>query len=246
MNAANLLLPIIAGLIGAGLGIYLRGKITRDVKILLAFSGAYLLGLTLLHLLPEIYAHDSTRASYFILTGFLLQLLLDYFSKGIEHGHLHLSDQKLGTFPLGIFLSLCLHSFIEGMPLAGFGHDHSHAGHSHETSSPYAFLLGIAVHKIPEALALAALLYHHFQKKSKVFAYIAIYTLCTPVGLVVGEWLTQGSVEAEQVYADLLAVAVGIFLHVSTTIIFEADEHHRINYKKILAILAGLGLVFLM
>jgi len=38
---------------------------------------------------------------------------------------------------------------------------------------------------------------------------------------------------------------IGIFLHVSTTILFEAEENHRYNLQKFLTILVGLGVALL-
>ena len=37
----------------------------------------------------------------------------------------------------------------------------------------------------------------------------------------------------------VLAVVVGMFLHISTTIIFETSENHRINFLKLICILFG-------
>ena len=39
-----------------------------------------------------------------------------------------------------------------------------------------------------------------------------------------------------------LALVVGMFLHISTTIIFETNENHRFNLAKLTAILLGVGL----
>jgi hypothetical protein len=37
---------------------------------------------------------------------------------------------------------------------------------------------------------------------------------------------------------------VGMFLHISTTIIFETSENHKFNLAKLTAILLGVGLSF--
>lgn len=241
MTAVQIITPVVAGLIGGLAGIYLHGRITKDVKILLAFSGAYLFALTVLHLLPDIFHIAGGSTGYFILIGFLLQITLDYFSKGVEHGHIHHSDQESKSFPLGIFISLYLHSMLEGLPISG-GEAISHHHHDHGN----ALLIGIAIHKIPEAIALAALLYHFYSSKRKVIWYILLYSTATPLGMLAGYFLIKSKLENPDVlYAQILAVAVGIFIHVSTTIIFEADEHHRLSWKKITAILLGLGLVLL-
>lgn len=241
MTAVQFITPIAAGLLGGFAGIYLHGRITKDVKILLAFSGAYLFALTVLHLLPDIFHIAGGSAGYFILIGFLLQITLDYYSKGVEHGHIHHSDQASKTFPLGIFISLFLHSLLEGLPISG-GEILSHDHHGHGN----ALLIGIVIHKVPEAIALSALLYHFYSSKKKVIGYILLYSAATPLGILGGYFLIQSGIENPDIlYAQILAVAVGIFIHVSTTIIFEADEHHKLSWKKIAAILFGLGLVLL-
>ena len=42
----------------------------------------------------------------------------------------------------------------------------------------------------------------------------------------------------------ILAIVVGIFLHLSTTIIFETSENHKVNLIKLLSILSGFALAF--
>ena len=61
-------------------------------RLLLAFSGAYLLSVTVLHLLPEVYTVDAnfTISGIFILAGIILQSILESFSKGAEHVHIHI------------------------------------------------------------------------------------------------------------------------------------------------------------
>ena len=39
-----------------------------------------------------------------------------------------------------------------------------------------------------------------------------------------------------------MALVIGIFLHISTTILFESSEEHRFNYYKLITILLGAGL----
>ena len=43
----------------------------------------------------------------------------------------------------------------------------------------------------------------------------------------------------------ILAMVVGIFLHISTTILFESDEHHHFNIYKFIAIILGAGTALL-
>src|SRR5262249_1186124 len=93
----------------------------RQVKLLNAFTGAYLLCLTLLHLLPELYhaqspeaAHGDVRLGVLILAGFFTQIALDVLSMGVEHGHSHALP---GRVPIGVLTGLCLHALVEAMAL---------------------------------------------------------------------------------------------------------------------------------
>ena len=206
---------------------------------MLAFSGSYLFALTIFHLLPSIFHILDERAGYFILIGFILQITLDFFSRGVEHGHVHFNGEGFKSFPLGIFLSLFIHSLIEGLPLSNTELS-IHGDHDHGSE----LLTGIAIHKIPEAIALAALLFHYYSSKKKVLGMILLYAIATPLGILLGNTiLNQADADHQEIYSCILAIAVGIFLHVSTTIIFEADEHHKMNSKKVVAILLGILLI---
>ena len=56
------------------------------IKMMLAFSGGFLLSIAFVHFLPELYASEKAQEiGLFILIGFLIQLLLEFFSGGIEH-----------------------------------------------------------------------------------------------------------------------------------------------------------------
>ncbi len=67
----------------------------RRVKLLNAFTGAYLIALVMLHLLPDLYEPTEGVAikplliGGFILFGFFIQIAMDSISMGIEHGHAH-------------------------------------------------------------------------------------------------------------------------------------------------------------
>ena len=95
-------------------------KLGKGYKLLLTFSGAFLIGMIFLHLAPEVYGSLQLGIGWWVMGGFLLQVLLEWMSKGAEHGHIHPNDG--GKIPLTIFISLCLHAYIESMPLGGSHH----------------------------------------------------------------------------------------------------------------------------
>ena len=118
MEFWQLILLFGSALLG-GLGIFLFKKDNSNrLKLVLSFSGAYLFAITVLHLMPDVYSSENPQIGLFILGGFLLQIFMEQFSEGIEHGHIHKHSHKQFVFPVGIMISLCLHAFLEGMPLA--------------------------------------------------------------------------------------------------------------------------------
>ncbi|WP_190808274.1 ZIP family metal transporter [Flagellimonas sp. S3867] len=200
-----------------------RPKGKKNIKLLLAFSGAFLLALTFFELLPEVYENQSPKKiAVFILAGILLQIFLEFFSKGAEHGHVHLDLEK-NRFPLLLFLSLSVHALIEGVPIHG---DNS-------------ILYGILIHKIPVAIILSIFLVNSKLKKSSIILFIAAFSLMTPIG----SYLAQSSwMEA---YASIFtALAIGVFLHVSTIILFESSQGHSFNLRKLMVIILGVGIAY--
>lgn len=203
----------------------------KTLKLILAFSGAYLLSITVLHLIPEIYQQASYKTGLFILAGFLLQILIEYFSEGIEHGHIHIHKHEDKTFPIAVMLALSVHSFMEGMPLAG-----------EITETKRSLATGIILHNLPIAIALMSMLMQSGLKKGSAFFWLLVFAGMTPLGALSGN-LLENNIHLASNYSNyLMAVVVGIFLHVSTTILFESSEQHRFHFIKLAVILAGMGL----
>lgn len=200
------------------------------LKLILSFSGAYLFSITVLHLIPHVYISDHTAPEIiglYILGGFLFQLVLEQFSQGIEHGHLHHHGQQ--AFPIGIMISLCLHAFLEGMPLA--------AGHQSE------LVFGIAIHHIPAAFALGSLLINTRLSKTNISGFVLIFAAMTPLGFMTSKGISSGEMgNIAQYFDKIMAIVIGIFLHISTTILFESGsaDHHKFNRKKLIAVLLGV------
>jgi len=212
----------------------------KFIKLMLSFSGGFLLSIAFIHFVPDLYSSSTKNIGVYILVGFLVQLILEFFSGGIEHGHVHVhKGQKM---PWGLFISLSFHSLLEGIPLgsqynAHIGHHHHHA---HDGNS---LLLGILFHQLPVAVALMTLLMNTKLTKTKAWFVLIAFALMTPFGLLVGSF-TEGAINFD--FNIILAVVVGMFLHISTTIIFETNENHKFNVMKLTSILIGCSLAFLM
>ncbi len=226
--------------LGAGVlvGMVPVARTAQWLKPLLAFSGSYLFALTITHILPEaltLLPATPQRVGYWVLAGFFGQLLLEVLSQGIEHGHVHAPDaSEQGRVPLLLVLALVVHSLLEGSILVkgvGSGEIGKHF---------YALVLGVALHHVPAAVALATLLLLRLGSLRRMWPWLLVFALASPVGLVFSNYLVLERLLGSAVYAGLLGFVAGTFLHVSTTILFETSPEHRLNWPKLGATLGGL------
>ncbi len=237
MTIFQIILPISAALAGGIVAWLLRNKTqSQFLNILLSFSGAYLLGVVVIHLLPEVFQHENaTSPALFILLGFFIQLMIVQFTKGIEHGHLHLHEHLSKNYVFGVLFGLSVHAFMEGIPLAA---------DSISNEQLHPLFWGILVHKFPETFALATVLFFSFNQKSTAIILIVLFALMTPLGSFLSNYITPSN--GNQDVNWLIAIVCGTLIHISTTIIFEASgKAHRIGVYKFLAILAGAGISLL-
>lgn len=209
----------------------------KFLKLLLSFSGAYLFALTVLHLIPEIYRSGQDSIGIYIFVGFFLQIILEVFSEGIEHGHVHIHKKQNAAFPYGVMIGLCLHSFLEGMPLVQRFADES---------TRNSLLAGIILHHIPVAIALMSMLLQSGVNRSIAFIYLMIFGVMAPLGALSTGLLDHLPIANLDLFFDrVMGIVIGIFLHISTTILFESDQGHRFNYLKLVIILVGAGMALL-
>ena len=206
----------------------------RHIKVVNAFTGAFLLSLTLLHLLPELYHGQGENPGInplligaLMLAGFFVQVGLDVISMGVEHGHSH---PLHGRMPVGVVAGLCLHAFVEAMAL---GDARTHF----DPASRRLLLASIVVHNFPVSIALLGMLLQSGMTRPTSLRMLLLFAAMGPLGM----FLSAHSDLANHSRA-LMAVVIGIFMHISTTILFEASDVHRFNFAKLTAIVAGTAL----
>lgn len=212
-------------LIGFGFGLLIKPK-SKLLQLFLSFSGAYLLSVTVLHLLPEVFETQKKHIGLFILLGIVLQTVLEFFSKGAEHGHIHAHDFEK-NIPWLIFISLSLHAFLEGIPLG--------------IDSNRELLWAIIIHKIPITVVLVVFLQKSSLPKSLIYMFILFFALMSPLGSLIGNKISIFT----QYQTQINAIIIGIFLHISTAILFESSENHQFNIKKFIAIILGFLVAFI-
>jgi zinc and cadmium transporter len=239
----DLFLLFFTVLASGSLFFFVRNPSGKLLKLILAFSGAFLFAISVMHLMPEVYQMGGSNIGAWIMSGFLLQIVLEYFSEGIEHGHVHVHHESGTTFPLGMMISLSLHSFLEGLPLGTF-EEGLEAGET--LSHNHSLLYGIMLHHLPVAFLLVSMLQASGIGRSKTIFLLVIFAAMAPLGAVCGQLMHENAVSGIAPYLDkTMGIVIGIFLHISTTILFETGSDHRFNIYKMIVVITGalIGLV---
>ncbi|AUC76801.1 ZIP family metal transporter [Olleya sp. Bg11-27] len=221
----NFIFPIIAVVLGYIIVLLFKPKHNRSLKLLLSFSGSFLLSITVFDFLPEVYNSNDKPIGLFIMIGILLQIILEFFSKGAEHGHVHI-DKSSVDFPWLLFISLSIHSVLEGIPIEA--HEH--------------LIYGVIIHKLPVAIILSTFFLASNLSRSKSMLFLLLFALMTPLGV----FLSMQFQFFENYYYEVSALVIGIFLHISTTILFESSEGHKFNLAKLSTIILGIVIAYFM
>ncbi|MDH5602522.1 MAG: ZIP family metal transporter [Cyclobacteriaceae bacterium] len=210
------------------LGLWVTVLSKKATDGFLIFAGGYLFAVTVIHVLPELYHFGAEKDSFtigvIVLGGFFFQQILEFFTHGVEHGHMHereKSHHHSALSPLYVMVALGMHAFLEGTILTG-------------ERNTLPILLGIILHKVPAAFALVSILSCQISKTSKIILLLLLFSLASPLGILVGNLLISAGV-----YMYLFALVTGGFLHISTTIVFESVKDHKFNTSKLIWSLMG-------
>ena len=233
-----MILPLLILMLGPFSGIvlqrYLKVHSHRFISHTVIFSGSFLMGIALFGLMPELF--DNIReAGVWIVAGFLFQIILERFTGGLGHGHIHSHDVPKSE--LVLFSGLMLHALLEGYS----------AGLSNYLNPGLisGMIAGIAIHEVPAAFSLSVLMSSKWKKSAYVMLFLVLYVFATPVGYMLGVFVHKESIISEHLTQIITAIIAGTFLHISTTIVFENSLRKREGLGKWALILAGLGVSYL-
>lgn len=216
---------ILSVLVGVFLGKFF-GQQQTFAKNLLIVSAGFLITICVNEVFPMVYSSDDHNIGIYVIGGVLLQMLLENLTKGFEHGHFHHHSEDHSILPMALMVGMFIHAFIEGIPLAN----------EEEIFSPY--LLGILVHNIPISFILGAFLFTNKKKKISLpsILIVALFALASPLGMLLGQYFNPNWLPY------FLAIVGGIFLHISSVIIFESNKNHNVDWKKIGLVISGIVL----
>ena len=214
-------------------------KLEKYQQIIISYSVAIVLTLIFTHILPKLFSGHNYNIGYFLLIGFILQILLELLSKGIEHGHIHSKGKISNKELLVIFIGLSIHSFIEGLPIHTFK-DISHQHHFIDLNSfSWVYLFTILIHKLPIAAVLIIFLNSINSSYSIKITFLLIFAISSPAGAFFGEYLVNFGF-FNNWSNNLLAISCGMLLHITTLLIFEDHHHSSEKVKNIISISVGI------
>ncbi|MFY0607319.1 MAG: zinc permease [Cyclobacteriaceae bacterium] len=210
---------------------------TSSIRYPLIFAGSFLFSITIIHILPEVFALSSNpmRVGLFVLGGFFFQQFLEYFTSGVEHGHAHAHHHMTGVSKFGLLSALVIHSLLEGALL-------THDSPFHDQHESYSLLVGIVLHKVPAAFALMTTLKTEKGFDLRLWVILITFSIASPLGLFMSDFILELSSDN---LMFLFAFVSGSFLHISTTIFVESSPNHHFGVKKFVISLSGALLAIL-
>ena len=94
---------------------------------------------------------------------------------------------------------------------------------------------------MPVAIVLMTFFLQSNIGRPKAYFYLLLFALMAPLGVFAGNLIST----LADFHNEIMAVVIGIFLHISTTILFESSEGHKFSSQKILAIIMGACIAIL-
>ena len=214
----------------------------RHSSTLVSFSAGVLLGVGVLHILPE-SMEMTTKAPLFILLAFVLfyffehHLLIHAGHEEQHHVNLEVADCHgdccTRPHPMGFvaFLGMGLHSIIDGMII----------GTGFEVSYDLGFLsaIGVIAHEVPEGIAMVAILLHYGWHRKRAIQLTSFVALATPgAAIALVNNLSQLTLGA------LLATAGGSFIYIAASDLIP-ESHRSRGFAATIALCGGITLAWL-
>lgn len=226
------------------------GENSEKLRKTTCISSGVLLSSAMLIVIPEGFAIAQSGPTVFepmllgaaILAGFLAMLILE--GSGIGHavheehhdheeihGHNHIHHHSK---PWILVLGLSLHSAADGLAIGSAA-----AASSSAVTALVAF--AVLIHKVPAAFSLGVFSLHQRDEKKDVIRDVVLFSLATPVMILVSFFALQGI--DPQIVGIAFLFAAGTFLYVATVDTLP-DMHNPETAKESLKyILLGAGLL---
>jgi zinc and cadmium transporter len=249
MTLAYIVLATLAGgvlsvLIAAGLTV---AMLSRLVRHLVSLSAGLLLGVALLHVLPEAFESGARPHELFLaLLGGLMFFFLLEKAELYRHGHHHEGDghhhhhefdqQQAGRGGWAVLVGDAIHNFCDGIIIAGAFLADAQLG--------LVTALAVIAHEIPQEVGDYIVLLNAGFSRSRALLFNGLSGLAAVAGgvlgyFVVGPW--------ESLFPYVLVIASSSFVYVAVADLLPQLQRPlplRATLAQLVWLAAGLGFVF--
>lgn len=231
-------LGVVAALANVFGGLVLTGRDweRRYLRYFVALGAGFMLGATLLEMVPESWKLDPARAPFLLLVGYLLVHLVEH--SLVPHFHFgeetHAAAFAHGHLPVSVMAGLGIHTFFDGVAIG--------SGFLVSDWLGWIIFLAVFMHKIPEGFTMASVMLAAGKGDRAAVLAAAALGGASVLGVAVMLLFPIGLPQA-------LPVAAGVTLYVATTdLVPEVNREPGIRMALCVflgvAILAGLQLAF--
>ncbi len=203
------------------------------LKLFVSLGAGLLLGMALMHMLPEAAKLVPNTFGVWFLVGFCLLFVLERFvmvHACEEHG----CDYH--TIGIAAFAGLTVHGIIEGFALAST---------MYVTTLGPLVLVAILSHKVPAGFALTSILKLGAKSNKKILGFVTGVALSGPLGVLIAYVLLRNQAMPASA-GILLAISSGTFLYIAACDLI--PELHHTDKDKMLRLtlfFIGVGLSYI-
>lgn len=238
----------------------------RRMQMAISFVSGIVLGIGLMHLLPHsFFALGSIdQTVLWVLAGYLFMFFLERFFHFHHHdapedgidasataghhaaGEPHAHDGLHGAPSswIGVAIGLTLHALVDGLAL-GAAVRAEQMGNHVVALAGLGTCLAVALHKPFDALTIGTLMAAAGKSPATRQAVNGLYSLVTPLGLVLFYTLSAGSGSPQAGLGQMLGFSAGAFLCIASCDLLPELQFHRHDRVKLsAALLAGLALAW--
>jgi zinc and cadmium transporter len=245
------------------------GKVTHSrLQLYLSLSAGVMLGASFFHVMPDAMEKAGSTFGWWMALGVVGPFFIERFvaphshelssklqqehehEPGCEHDHEHRAAPSVAGWMA--VLGLTIHTFMNGVGLAGAVHFDAEKGSSHLWILPgLALFLAIALHKPADALAISTVLSRKGVSRGKLTLVQLGFAAMVPIGaaafMLASEWMEKNQdaqVQLNQLTGAALAFSAGTFLFIALSDLLPEVQFHRHDRIPLsLALVAGVVLM---
>ncbi len=212
MNIAALIAAVVAALanvVGAALVTGRRVWSARDIDVMIAFSGGFMISVAVVDMIPDAITAHGITAGWMVLAGYLAvhltqHTLVPHFHFGEETHHV---TRAVGISAL---IGLMLHMLMDGVAIA--------SGFAAGTTVGILVVAAIILHKLPEGSTVSTLFIAAGFGRGKALGAAALLGLVTVAGAMLTEVIAPLSEYG-------LALSGGVTVYVAASNLVPEFQH---------------------